>query len=435
MNEVTIYCSWAGPRLHYVLDWLFGERLQVPYKVTLTEPAVKTGVISYGLFTEGCLNIPALPLLFNSGNVPEQWVTGTWDGIPVLGCTGEKADLPFDIFAALFFLLSRQEEYFPHSPDLHGRFPPSASILHRNGWLTRPLADEWVARLRTVLLDRWPLQLPEPAYCFQPTYDIDIAYSHSYKGFARLAGAYLRALARGDMFQISERTRVLKKKQQDPYDSFAWLRQIHERLGYRPIYFVLCSLRTTAYDKNISPMHPAMNRAIKQMARDGNVTIHPSYYANKEKILRREVEVLEEITQKKISESRQHYIRLKLPDTYRMLAAAGITHDYSMGYGSHLGFRAGTGSSFLWFDLESNQVTGLRVHPFCFMDTTAHYEHGYSPERAFAELNAMNNILMQTGSTLVSIFHNFSLGTVREWAGWQQEYERFMTLQAKKKRL
>jgi hypothetical protein len=106
-----------------------------------------------------------------------------------------------------------------------------------------------------------------------------------------------------------------------------------------------------------------------------------------------------------------------------------------MGYGSHLGFRAGTGSSFLWFDLESNQVTGLRVHPFCFMDTTAHYEHGYSPERAFAELNAMNNILMQTGSTLVSIFHNFSLGTVREWAGWQQEYERFMTLQAKKKRL
>jgi hypothetical protein len=124
--------------------------------------------------------------------------------------------------------------------------------------------------------------------------------------------------------------------------------------------------------------------------------------------------------------SRQHYIRLKIPDTYYHLIANGIEEDFSMGYGSKLGFRAGTGSSFLWYDLMKEQVTSLRVHPFCFMDTTALYDNHMDAGGAFAELATMADALKKANSTLNTIFHNFSLGTAAEWEGWKNGYEKFL---------
>ena len=75
---------------------------------------------------------------------------------------------------------------------------------------------------------------------------------------------------------------------------------------------------------------------------------------------------------------------------------------------------------------------GCSSHPFCFMDTTAHYEAKLSPTEAFEKLDAMSKILEKTGSTLVTIFHNFSLGTSNEWRGWRHAYEIFLQDKASK---
>jgi hypothetical protein len=105
-----------------------------------------------------------------------------------------------------------------------------------------------------------------------------------------------------------------------------------------------------------------------------------------------------------------------------------------MGYGTHLGFRAGTGSSFLWYDPERDEQTNLRLFPFCFMDTTAHYEAGLTTQQAFERLEAMSKVLEQTGSKLITVFHNFSLGTDYEWRGWRQAYELFLHSMSMKSR-
>jgi hypothetical protein len=139
-----------------------------------------------------------------------------------------------------------------------------------------------------------------------------------------------------------------------------------------------------------------------------------------------EKKLLEQISGRPARISRQHYIRIKTPDTWRLLIKNEITEDYSMGYGAYLGFRAGTGASFLWYDLLNDSVTKLRIHPFCFMDTTARYEAKLSITDAFAKLEAMSRILEKTGSTLTTVFHNFSLGTSNEWKGWRQAYEHFL---------
>ncbi len=49
---------------------------------------------------------------------------------------------------------------------------------------------------------------------------------------------------------------------------------------------------------------------------------------------------------------------MALPQTYAALIALGIHTDYSMGYGTHLGFRAGTSRSFYWYQLDSYVKTG-----------------------------------------------------------------------------
>jgi hypothetical protein len=38
----------------------------------------------------------------------------------------------------------------------------------------------------------------------------------------------------------------------------------------------------------------------------------------------------------------------------------------------------------------------------------------------------MSKVLERTGSKLVTVFHNFSLGTSSQWKGWRQAYEHFL---------
>ena len=124
--------------------------------------------------------------------------------------------------------------------------------------------------------------------------------------------------------------------------------------------------------------------------------------------------------------SRQHFIRLNLPQTYRHLIAAGVQKDFSMGYGTINGFRASVASSFYWYDLEKEETTGLMVFPFCFMDANAFYEEKLAPHQALAELMRFYQIIKQVNGMMVTIWHNNFLGTAQLFKGWKEVYEIFL---------
>jgi len=429
MNSIVVYSPFISTRLRYVAEWLLKERLQLNYTIvhTLAEAQAATHVVAYGIPYPNAVSIPAAGLLSTTGTATQEPAIGEWQGIPTLYADDSDGyNVPFDLFSAAFFLITRYEEYSTYVPDKHGRYPATSSILYKQGWLMRPLADEWIHALRIALQDQYECLLPASTFVYVPTYDIDMAYAHLHKGARRIIGAVLRALLRADLRQLSMHAKVLQKKEKDPYDSFRWIRQLHKEYGLSPIYFVLCARRTTAYDKNIHPQHPAMVRVIKNLTKDGNIGIHPSYNAHKGDTLRQEKVILEHVAGKRTTISRQHYIRAVVPDTYHQLMHNHVTQDYSMGYGTHLGFRAGTGSSFLWYDLEHDVATSLRIFPFCFMDTTARYEAKLTATEAMERLQAMTRILQQTGSTLITVFHNFSLGTDEGWKGWRNAYEQYI---------
>ncbi len=430
MDTLVIYCKNKSNRLQYVLDWLLGERLQLKYILTDNENVLldKKAHILYGSgIAIDCITIPDIGLLWQTGihNV-EPLCISDLDTIPVLFKVDGIYEISFDLFSAIFYLISRYEEYLPYTPDKHNRYPANDSILYKNAILKIPIIDLWVTDIKKRLEIKFNIDLPESKFNFLPTYDIDIAFSHLHKGIARIAGAYLRAILKGDIKQIDERIQILNNKQKDPYDSFHWLHQLHIENDIAPIYFILCAMKTTTYDKNLHPLHPAMLRIIKNLSKEGKIGIHPSYFYDRNEIIVKEKKILEEILTHSVAISRQHYIKINVPLTYRLLIKNNIQEDYSMGYGTHIGFRAGTGSSFLWYDIEKEAITPLRIFPFCFMDTTAHFEENLSVEQAFHQLKEMQKFLQQNNSTLITIFHNFSLGTSNLWLGWQNAYASFI---------
>jgi hypothetical protein len=426
LPPIKIISERKSPRLTYTLDWLFRDVYQRDYTISdenTEAPASET--IYYGKGSDGYFTIPDAGLLWEQGINQQQVNPGTWNDLPVFFQTEGSPDLPYDIFSAIFFFISRYEEYYPFTPDKYGRYPATDSVLFKQGILQRPIVDEWI-NMFTTELNKKGFNVSLPSFRFLPTYDIDIAYSYKHKGFIRIAGGIAKGLSVGNFSSIRDRVSVLLGLGKDPYDAFEWLNKIHLDLNLWPVYFILAALKNTAYDKNISPDKSSMRQVILDLSSNSLIGLHPSFFSDQEEVFLAERMVMEGIIGHEINKSRQHYIRLKLPETYRSLIRRGVKEDFSMGYGTRLGFRAGTGRSFNWFDLGEEKVTSLRIHPFCFMDTTARFEEGLNAKEAFDLLELMKQRLADNSSQLITVFHNFSIGTDKEWPGWQEQYGRFL---------
>jgi len=262
---------------------------------------------------------------------------------------------------------------------------------------------------------------------FIPSYDIDIAYSYKYKGFKRNLGGFYKSVVKREWKYFLDRWDVLFNKKKDPFDSYEWLDSLHLYCRTRAYYFFLLAKNQVGVDKNISPDKHAIQSLIAYHAKGYTVGIHPSWQSGEDQaILMEEVDNLEKIIRSPVKYSRQHYLRLDLPQTYRRLIDVGIEKDFSMGYGSSNGFRASVASSFYWFDLKAEKKTELMLFPFCFMDSTAFYERKLIPKAAFSELMEYYNKIKQINGLMVTVWHNNFFGTDTMFAGWKEVYEVFL---------
>ncbi len=331
------------------------------------------------------------------------------------------ADFEFDIFAASFYLLSRYEEYLPHTKDMYGRYAHENSLAFREGFLHLPLINIWVKNFVAAIQRKFPAFIMQPSsFEFIPTYDIDIAYSYKHKGFVRSIGGFFKSPS-------AERIKVLLGLQKDPFDTYDWLDSLHENYKLKPLYFFLIAQQNGQYDKNILPNKKALAQLIKQHAKKYALGIHPSWQSgDNTQLLQTELHQLQLISRAPISISRQHYIRFDLPEGYQKLLAAGITADYSMGYGSINGFRASVAAAFYWYDLQKDEATTLRIHPFCFMEANSFYEQKLTANEAFDELMQFYVVCKNIGGTLITIWHNNTIGSGKIYKGWGEIYERFL---------
>ena len=428
---MLLYSEHTSPRLSYIIELIGKEIFYEPIALTtdktlfLEDTGPKINYSSVRL-TAGELFIRHHPLLFEKG-IREQTIhCFIFQSQTVFFKT--EGDYPFDIFASSFYLLSRYEEYLPFESDKYGRFPHRVSLAFREKFLEIPLINYWLEEFKKRIREKFPeLLFRLKDFKYIPSYDIDMAYSYKYKGFIRNTGGFVRSFVKGEWNRLLDRWDVLFQKKKDPFDTYEWLDSLHLYCRTRAYYFFLLARQQKGVDKNISPALEEMRSLVAYHSKGYTVGIHPSWQSgDDEKVLWKEIECLESITGMPVKYSRQHYIRMKLPRTYRNLLDAGIEKDFSMGYGGANGFRASIASSFYWYDLEQEKQTGLMLFPFCFMDANSFYENQLTPKEAFAELMGYYRRIRQVNGLMVTIWHNSFFGTDPLFAGWKEVYEVFL---------
>lgn len=422
---MILYTSQTTSRLQYIVDFVFREVMGIDCQITNSIKEFEDSnlfKLNYSNETIASSQLSILPneLLFETNIVEQEIEFSEWNALPCFFKTAD-GEVPFDILAASFYLISRYEEYLPYTPDMYQRYPSTDSLAFKHNFLSLPLIDLWCKELKQLILSiNSTVHFREPVMKFIPTYDIDIAYSYLGKGWKRTLGGALRDLLSGNISLIQERIRVFSNQQKDPFDSFDFLDELHSKYLLKPIYFFLLS-RGGRLDKNLAPHQPLMKQLIHRISQKYLIGIHPSYQSHDDvSILKQEISLLN------ASRSRQHYIRFQLPVTFRNLINLGIAEDYSMGYGSVNGFRASTSFTHQWFDLEKNEITSLKLFSFCYMECNSFFEQKLNADQAYDEMKHYANVVRSVGGNLITIWHNFSLGSDPMWKGWKEKYHEFV---------
>lgn len=336
---------------------------------------------------------------------------------------GKGTLLPFDVFAASFYLVSRYEEYLPQVRDKYGRFQAESTWMHENGLLQKPLVDIWAISLKDRLQALFPdLRFKERKFGFVPTYDIDAAWAYKHKGLFRTVGGFVRDLIGGNRGSIRERHEVLRGKRTDPFDSFEFQFELQKTFKLKPIYFILCGDYDTN-DKNISLRNEAFRSLIKRLGDYADVGIHPSFssYLDLDK-MQAEIDGLSDVLHRPLTKSRQHFLRMNLPRSYQKLIELDISDDYTMGFASQAGFRAGIADAFRFFDLENDMATNLWVHPFALMDGTMRDYLNLDVEASLNLAKQLVDEVKAVGGTFIYLTHNETLGGEKRWVGWPEMY-------------
>jgi len=335
--------------------------------------------------------------------------------------------LGFDIFSASFYLLSRYEEYNAAQRDRHGRFSASSSLAHRYEFLQLPIVQIWVRGLANQLHHYYPqLSVRHPQYNFQASYDIDLAWAFRHRGLGPNLLGMAADLTRGRPDRLLLRSRVLLRQQADPYDTYQRIAALHEAAEPPPLFFFLLG-RWGRFDRNVAPQRPALRKLMRFLANAYPCGIHPSYRSNQqEQQLRRELIQYQAILGETPKRSRQHFLMLQLPDTYRSLLKYGIRSDYSMGYADGIGFRAGIAIPFPWYDLKAERQEQLLIHPFQVMDITLRKYLNLDTEEALIAVKTILSHCRKYGGTFTTLWHNSSFATSEGWHPWAALYHQVL---------
>lgn len=427
-NTLLVFVPQISPRVEYIFNFLITKILGSEVIFTLEQEEFLSSnfpKINYSFNNFGTgLFLKAHKILFENTIQIQEIDHVEYQGLNLFFSTDPNSFLPFDPFASAFYLITRYEEYNPGKRDEHDRFPDSDNLLVKNELHEKPVVDYmayWIAGTITAIFPEFKPR--KRSFQFLTTIDIDNAWAYKNKSILIVAGGAIKAAIQGRWKEVVERLAVSMGLKSDPYDTYQYILKTYKELLNHILFFFLIGDRSN-FDKNVSYKNKKYRELISGISSVCEVGIHPSYASNQNsRMVDEEIIRLENIIQKPVRKSRQHYLKLEFPGTYNKLAKSGITDDYTMGFASLAGFRAGTCTVFPFFDLSKNQSSDLMIHPFQLMDVAlANYMH-LNPEAAGELCQNLMKEVKKVDGTFISLWHNESLNDKGKWQGWQKIFE------------
>lgn len=426
---LLVYTHKITPRLTFVFKHLFKHILGIPVQFTTTvedfiaHDGLKLSYTKQPLSNE--LFIRSHELLFEVGFSDVDINVQKWDETVGFFPTSERSQLPFDIFAASFYLLSRYEEYLPHVKDDYGRFSAIDSLAYKHHFLNQPVVDVWAYKLKAIFQTHYKdFVFPQKLYKVIPLIDVPVAYVFKNKGLFRTIGGVLTDLSRFKFKHLLNRFLVIFNIKKDRYDTFNYLIELQKQSKYKFLFLFLIG-DFSSYDKNNNIHISQFANLIKSIADYSKVGLKFSFYSlDNLALMKTERTKLEAVINTKIHYTRNSFSKVNLPISYRNLVDLEIDEDYTMGYVNHLGFRASTCTPFHFYDLDYEIETPLKIAGYhCNDYALLKYKSQLDKEET---LNKLITEIKNVNGTFIPVFHNYTFSEDERWNGFDTLFKNIL---------
>lgn len=409
----------------------FPEQIQVPGPKIIIVPCP---VQSWqALLTCAEHNLQWVPL---RNTVPEGYQLPFSDPIPILfwGAGYEDGHKPFaerredgtvvfyaDIIAATLFMLTRWEETMVPERDQHNRFPATASVAYKQGFLDRPVVDEYALILQAWLQTvspAWSPQLSE--FSIKLSHDIDFVRRASWR---TLGGDLLK---RRNLSLVLQTLLGMVAPHTDPYLRGLYeLANLSEQNGFQSTFYFMAAQRGL-FDPGYDPTSKLAQRCIQEMRRRGHeVGFHPGYATYNDAVrFMDEKRRMDQALGTNRYGGRQHVLRFQAPDTWRLWEQAGLAYDSTLTYADHEGFRCGTCHAYQPFDVEQDRQLDVLEIPLIVMEGTLKQYRHLTPEAGAERILALAQRCKQVNGVFTLLWHNASMHG--EWASWAAMYRQIL---------
>ena len=425
--KILLYSSQKSNRLEYIVQVIFSQILSVECLITNDLDyfiQYQLPKIFYGVTDLNILNIPASSFIF------EQTLNQNLDfqpknkGEDLTLFSQNNSGLGFDIFSASFYIVSRYEEYLPHKKDNFERFIGKNSTLTKFEAIEFPMLHIWALKLGNYIQTHYPhFEFKLPNFHFIPSIDIDIAFAYKGRNVKRQVLALGKQALKFNIIGLKDRVLTLLQLKKDPYDTYSIIENLATVHHKKWKLFLQCGHYQNQTDKSIIQKNSFYQHLIQDWKKWADVGLHPSVKASNEfDFLKSELETYKIVAQNECFNSRQHYLSIYFPDTYNNLIKLGIKNDFSMGYADVVGFRAGIAIPYPHFDLITNEVTSLTIHPFQIMDGTLQQYLQLNPTEAMEKFRQLANVCKKYGGNFTILWHNQSFSDTENWKGWKNTF-------------
>ena len=318
----------------------------------------------------------------------------------------DHVECAFDLPLAVLLTLSRWEESLSIPRDVHGRFMASSSVAVRDGFLDRPIVDEYGLAFEEVmqaLLPSWTQLKREPR--IKLSMDADhVGIPFNWKNALRHTTHYRSPLDSGRHM-------------------LGWIPGVESpelrALREGVLLSTECNLDLAIYwkasppgprDSGYDPCDPRVRQVIDWLGGLGVESgVQPGYttFRSPER-LRREINALKEVLGDQPLGGRQHYLRW-CPDTWIHWESCGLAYDSSVGYAEQVGFRAGTCIPYRPWLLSLNRQAKLLEIPLIVMDRSLLGYMHLTPEETVPVVMTYLDRCRAVGGVLGVIWHNNTL--------------------------
>lgn len=266
------------------------------------------------------------------------------------------------------------------------------------------LSDPWVSKLASSLLSRagWRRR---KSFSILFTHDVDHVTSHELLIAAKLLLPHRYWIRPSYLLDPA----IVEK-------AIRWMIALEHEYGARGLYFFLSSrygLRPK--DNRYDIRWQRARRCVRAVREAGMITgLHGSFKARDRDSYGYEARLLEDVTGEPTRSHRNHYLRIHPRLLAYQMEAAGIARDYSIGWPSRTGFRAGLAHPVPLYNWQQQKTSTVWSVPLVYMENQAQL---IEVDRMFSMLHSIFDSTRAIDGAVSILIHPSALLQNERWQG------------------